>query len=194
MGSNRTYHGVHQEENGKWRGVCIVEEQTFRAPLQNSALEAAIARDKILYKLRRPLAMQIGLNAEQVNWIEDTPLISQELVDTQGIHGNSYRGVFWAEESSKWHAKIRVKGNVETLGYFRDEEEAAKVYDWAVLDRDGRGAGTRCNHPENFITWCHVKEENPVLERETNSPEGAAAMNSHFYAMLENLDLKKYGL
>lgn len=42
---------------------------------------------------------------------------------------SQYRGVGFNKASNKWTAKIRHHGAVATLGYFKTEEEAARVYD-----------------------------------------------------------------
>lgn len=44
-------------------------------------------------------------------------------------HGGSsrYRGVCWDKRASKWMAKVQAEGKTHFLGYFGDEQEAAKA-------------------------------------------------------------------
>ena len=42
---------------------------------------------------------------------------------------SEYRGVSWDKSHNQWRAFIRVAGNLEHLGYFDDEAEAARAYD-----------------------------------------------------------------
>ena len=45
---------------------------------------------------------------------------------------SKYCGVSY-HTSGKWHAKISVSGKTETLGYYENEEEAARAYDRCAL-------------------------------------------------------------
>lgn len=45
---------------------------------------------------------------------------------------SKYRGVSWHKPSNKWQSLVKTKGICTHLGYFDDEEEAAKVFDRAV--------------------------------------------------------------
>ncbi|MEE9316533.1 MAG: HNH endonuclease [bacterium] len=42
---------------------------------------------------------------------------------------SKYKGVCWNKQCRKWVAQIQVNGETKFLGYFKDEIEAAKVYD-----------------------------------------------------------------
>lgn len=42
---------------------------------------------------------------------------------------SKYKGVWWKKEGNIWEAGIRFNGTVTRLGYFNDEEEAARAYD-----------------------------------------------------------------
>tara|TARA_R110002012_G_scaffold306538_2_gene511321 strand:+ start:590 stop:1120 length:531 start_codon:yes stop_codon:yes gene_type:complete len=39
-----------------------------------------------------------------------------------------YLGVGWVKAGAKWVARIKIEGKVKHLGYFTDEQEAARVY------------------------------------------------------------------
>lgn len=46
---------------------------------------------------------------------------------------SAYKGVYWARRESKWCSSLAVDGKRKHLGYFADEEQAARAYDAAAL-------------------------------------------------------------
>jgi len=42
---------------------------------------------------------------------------------------SKYRGVYWHKRFKKWHARIKTNGVNKHIGYFDDEESAARAYD-----------------------------------------------------------------
>jgi hypothetical protein len=52
---------------------------------------------------------------------------SGEFVPRVSTKSSKYRGVSW--KHNQWHASIRVAGMQENLGYFDDEEAAARAFD-----------------------------------------------------------------
>ena len=40
-----------------------------------------------------------------------------------------YKGVSWHKHSQKWYAYIQAAGKMRGLGYFHDQQEAARAYD-----------------------------------------------------------------
>lgn len=56
-----------------------------------------------------------------------------------------FKGVGWYKAGSKWQASIQSEGRKRGLGYFTDEEEAARVYDAAA--REAFGEFAKVNFP-----------------------------------------------
>lgn len=53
-----------------------------------------------------------------------------------------FKGVYWVEQSQKWVAQIRVNKKQVHLGYFENEEDAARTYDMAAQHYFGKFACT----------------------------------------------------
>jgi len=47
---------------------------------------------------------------------------------------SKYKGLTWHKRKSKWHVRIRVEGRTISLGYFRDQIQAARAYDAAARE------------------------------------------------------------
>lgn len=53
---------------------------------------------------------------------------------------SKYKGVSWNKRTKKWKAQISVEGKSKNLGSYSNEDDAARVYNQAVLDYwDGNG-------------------------------------------------------
>ncbi|QYA35935.1 AP2 domain-containing protein [Macrococcoides caseolyticum] len=53
---------------------------------------------------------------------------------------SKYKGVVWYKKTKKWVARINVEGKNKFLGYYSNEDEAARAYNQAVLEYwDGEG-------------------------------------------------------
>ena len=53
-----------------------------------------------------------------------------------------HKGVVWDAASKRWRALVKVRGRRMHLGYFEDEDEAARAYDAAALQHFGPAATT----------------------------------------------------
>jgi hypothetical protein len=54
---------------------------------------------------------------------------SGNFVPRVSTKSSKYRGVSWDKRDNQWHACIRVAGKKENLGFFDDEEAAARAFD-----------------------------------------------------------------
>lgn len=55
---------------------------------------------------------------------------------------SKYKGVHWNKQSQRWKAAIYVRGKTRCLGFFRDEEAAARAYADAARAEFGEYACT----------------------------------------------------
>ncbi len=55
-------------------------------------------------------------------------------------YSSKYRGVSWHKRQRRWMAVISVNGRARTLGYYRDEKEAARAFDRAAKELRGEFA------------------------------------------------------
>jgi len=61
-------------------------------------------------------------------------------------HSSRYKGVGWYKPLGRWRAHIRHSGRLHHLGYFTQEEDAAKAYDDAAQKAFGEYA--QLNFPD----------------------------------------------
>lgn len=57
-------------------------------------------------------------------------------------HAYRFLGVGSSNRKNQWQARILYHGKVTHLGYYRTEEEAARVYDKVSISLHGAGAQT----------------------------------------------------
>jgi hypothetical protein len=60
---------------------------------------------------------------------------------------SNFKGVTWSKEKTKWMAQCGSRGTKRFLGYFADEIEAARAYDFAARERFGEFAKTNYREP-----------------------------------------------
>ncbi len=61
---------------------------------------------------------------------------------------SSFKGVGYSKCHHKWHARIKADEGIRSLGYFTDEVQAARAYDYAAVEECGTFA--RVNFPQEW--------------------------------------------
>lgn len=85
-----------------------------------------------------------GLNNTRGNLREASH--GENMRNAKGRVGTSrFKGVSWCSRKGRWVAQIRYDGKTRFLGYFADEDAAARAYDAAAAIGHGRFA--RLNFP-----------------------------------------------
>ena len=67
---------------------------------------------------------------------------AQNNLNTRPLNGKTskYKGVCWRKIEKKWYARIKAGIKIVSIGYFKDEVEAAKAYDAAAIIHHGEFA------------------------------------------------------
>lgn len=85
-----------------------------------------------------------GLNNRRENLRSCTNAMNQQ--NTLSRSGSSrFKGVSWIKRKKRWAVAFRCNGRHHFVGYFADEEQAARAYDAAILPLAGEFA--RLNFP-----------------------------------------------
>ncbi len=67
---------------------------------------------------------------------------AQNNFNTGPVNGSKseFKGVFWAKDKDKWHARVKANNIQYHIGYFDDEVEAAKAYNEKAKELHGEFA------------------------------------------------------
>lgn len=76
---------------------------------------------------------------------------------------SKYKGVSWAKNNNKWCARIGKDGVYKNLGYFEDEDDAARAYNAKALEFYGESAFQNIIGENNNTV--KVKVERPLKPR-----------------------------
>ncbi|KAK9867046.1 hypothetical protein WJX84_003068 [Apatococcus fuscideae] len=156
MGKSSAYRGVTLfRPTGKWRAQISAGGKTTSLGDHDTEIEAARAFDRAAINKAGSEA-KTNFNMEAyADEIEDLQGMSQAALvamlrsrarksSTQTSH---FRGVSLLKQTSKWHAQINVGGKQVHLGFFATEEQAARAYDRAAINK---GARDNCKIITNF--------------------------------------------
>ncbi|KAK9822740.1 hypothetical protein WJX74_002304 [Apatococcus lobatus] len=156
MGKSSAFRGVTLfRPTGKWRAQISAGGKTTSLGDHDTEIDAARAFDRAAINKAGSDA-KTNFNVEAyADEIEDLQGMSQAALvamlrsrarksSTQTSH---FRGVSLLKQTSKWHAQINVGGKQVHLGFFGTEEQAARAYDRAAINK---GARDNCKIITNF--------------------------------------------
>jgi hypothetical protein len=116
------YRGVHwHKRNGKWRATIRYDGKVHHLGCFEDDEVAARAYDRAA-RAHQGEKAQLNFPAEG----ESGPAQSSK-----------YRGVSWFKKNNKWQVQLYFDGKKHQLGYFEDEEDAARAYDRAARAHKG---------------------------------------------------------
>ena len=99
---------------------------------------------------KRPRAAEAGAAAPS---LPPPAVVAQRKAVAQP--SSRYVGVSWFKPQRRWRAEIRHEGRNQSLGYFAEEEAAARAFDEAARRLRGdraHGSGRRLNFPTESET------------------------------------------
>jgi hypothetical protein len=104
----------------------------------------------------------IQMSAKLDNADEGSTLAAtgRHLAKSKASRWSNYQGVYWHETNNEWMAEIYINRQMQNLGYFLSEVEAAKAYDVAVIEK-GLEASKGLNFPSSLEK---SSDQTPVLE------------------------------
>jgi hypothetical protein len=159
-----TYRGVWLKRDNKWAAQITYDGKQRSLGYFADEEEAAKAYDRAARaqhgeKARR-CRMQLNFNTKKEQAAEEA---KQQRWIKCGEAGSKYRGVSWNKRANKWKAQINYDSKKRGLGYFKDEEEAARAYDKAARTQHGEKAqlnfptggesGTRQSSKYRGVIW-----------------------------------------
>jgi hypothetical protein len=144
--SSSGFKGV-QARDSRWIARIYVDGRCVHLGFHDDPVTAALVWD---HAARRFFGAYARLNfPDQPESAEYSALLDQVLAGTQPKRKRQpkakvprqpsrYKVVYW--ERGCWRASIKVEGKKQHLGYFMDEEAAARAYDMAAVAQFGERA------------------------------------------------------
>jgi len=171
------YTGVTwNKSKKKWIAKIKIHGKSIHLGYFEDEIEAAQRYDINAEALGRPL------NFPEASFenLDETNRRTPTDEDT-GLPTSKYTGVCWYRRKNRWMSRIRIQGKSIFLGYFEDEEDAARRYDMAAIT-DGRPL----NFPEASVE--NLDETN----RRTSTDEDTGMPTSRYIGVSWKKSLKRW--
>lgn len=88
-----------------------------------------------------PVPMEVAILRLSAGWpLERILTEPQRPLPKQGQRKSRWRGLTWHERNKQWYVRVKANGELQDVGYFHDELEAATAYNWAARRVHGGAA------------------------------------------------------
>lgn len=151
------YDGVSHTLKGGWEAYVPLAGTNLHIATYDDELAAALAYDRAALHFFGPGAAR-NFPRRRTTPASIAELRAERRAEVKQRSTSKFTGVSWSKRQKSWWASISVGprkgGKTHHLGYFAEEEDAARAYDRALYRfRDERKGPLRMNFPSEWGRW-----------------------------------------
>ena len=148
--------------------------------------------DKVVYFKNKDIE---NLDFRKTNLIVDSSTVRPRFKRSSRGSSSKYKGVFQVKGKDRWRSIIRVENKNIHLGYFSNEDDAAKAYNKASLKFFGKNAYRNVIGEDNSVKNVNFRKDVPSQKRRAiglSGFRGVTFENGKWVACLKSKGKKFY--